>query len=111
MLVSFESSETGQFVMFAESARLLLQAVGKECTARGVFTQPEMAAAASVLRQAVESAKAVPRVDDKENAEEERAKEPVVALGQRAWPLIDALERTSRAGSDASIVWQAAKDF
>ena len=35
--------------MYAETARALLQAVGKECTARGVFTQPEMLPAVAAL--------------------------------------------------------------
>ena len=34
MLVRFLSSETGEILMFAEAARTLLQAIGKETTAR-----------------------------------------------------------------------------
>lgn len=35
----------------------------------------------------------------------------VVAISQRAWPLIDMLERTSKGGPKANIVWEAAADF
>jgi hypothetical protein len=37
--------------------------------------------------------------------------EQPVALGPRAWPLIDMLERTSKAGDKANIVWEASADF
>jgi len=107
MLVTFTSSETGELMMFAEVARVLLQALGKATTARGTLTRDEMAAAADSLRQAVARAEAPP-VDKGDDAEN---KEPVIALGQRAWPFIDMLERSARGGPDANIVWQAASDF
>ncbi|HEX6734126.1 MAG TPA: DUF1840 domain-containing protein [Azonexus sp.] len=108
MLVTFTSSETGELMMFAEVARTLLQALGKETTARGTFTHDEMAPAAAALRQAVARAEAPPVDDD---ADDEEQREPVVALGQRAWPFIDMLERSARGGPDANIVWRAAADF
>ena len=64
MLVRFISSETGELMMFAEVARTLLQAVGKETGRRGAFTRDEMADAAGRLRAAVahgESPPAAPR--------------------------------------------------
>ncbi len=106
MLVTFTSSETGELMMFADVARVLLQALGKETTARGAFTRDEMAPAAASLRQAVARAEAPPVEDG-----EEEGKEPVVALGQRAWPFIDMLERSARGGPEANIVWKAAADF
>lgn len=110
MLVRFLSSETGEILMFAEAARPLLQALGKATTARGTFTQAEMAGAAQALRDAVKRAETPPPVDD-ELDETGKKKEPVVAMGQRAWPLIDMLERTGRAGPKANIVWEASADF
>ena len=107
MLVTFTSSETGELMMFAEPARVLLQAVGKETLASGSFTRQEMATAAHTLRQAVERAEAPPS----EESDEEGGSEPVVAIGQRAWPFIDMLERTAKGGPDANIVWRAAADF
>ena len=44
-------------------------------------------------------------------AETDEAGEEPVTLGPRAWPLIDMLERTSRGGPKANIVWEAASDF
>jgi len=109
MLVRFVSSETAEVLMFAEVAKMLLQVVGKESTARGVFTQPEMLDAARLLREAVKRAEAEPSVEEEEDEARGR-KQPVVAFGQRAWPLIDMLERTAR-GKDASITWEAPAAF
>lgn len=96
--------------MYAETARALLQAMGKECTARGVFLQPEMLSAALALRAAIKTA--APAADDEEEAECRREKKPLpISFGQRAWPLLDALERTAKAGPEASILWEATSDF
>ncbi len=110
MIVRFVSSETAEVLMFAESARQLLLAIGKDTTARGTFTPEEMPRAAQALRDAVQRA-AVPPQDDDEEVLEGKKKEPVISLGQRAWPLIDMLERTGKAGPRANIVWEAATDF
>lgn len=109
MLVRFVSSETGEVLMFAETARTLLQLMGKETTARGTFTQAEMAGAAEALREAVRQAEEPPEEEDEEGSG--KKKPPVVGLRQRAWPLIDMLERTGRSGDEANIVWEAAADF
>ncbi len=113
MIVTFTSSETGELLMFATVARTILQALGKETTARGTFTRDEMAPAAAALRQAVARAAAAEEgvAEDEEDEEKGANKEPAITLGQRAWPFIDMLERTGRSGPDAHIVWQAAADF
>lgn len=111
MLVRFYSSETGELLMFADAAKSLLQAIGKATTARGTFTQAEMAGAAAALRLAVQGEEAPPPDDDAVEDEGVRKKEPVVALSQRAWPLIDMLERTGHGGPKANIIWEAASDF
>jgi hypothetical protein len=107
MLVTFTSSETGELMMFAEMAGALLRAVGKETLRRGTFTREEMEPAARLLRAAVERA-GVPPPAAHDDAEEG---ETPVALGPRAWPLIDMRERTARGGAHANIVWEAAADF
>jgi len=91
--------------MFADVAGPLLRAIGKETTARGAFTQDEMLAAAVALRQAVERG-AAPAAQEVGEGEEKP-----VALSSRAWPFIDMLERSSRGGAKANIVWEAAADF
>ncbi len=111
MLVTFTSSETGEVLMFASTAGDLLRVIGKETSARGVFTQAEMQAAAERLRAAV-AASEKPAEDDQETDDEEAGKKPLpVTLRQRAWPLIDMLERTGRSSREAHIVWEAAQAF
>lgn len=105
MLVRFESSISGELLMFAEAAGALLRAAGKETTANGAFTRDEMLAAAVRLRQAIERGAQAAAV------EQQNEEMVPVGLAQRAWPLIDMLERTARGGDKANIVWKAAADF
>lgn len=124
MLVRFVSSETGEIIMFAETARSLLQAIGRSCTAEGSFTRDQMFPAAQALRQAVQDAEnssaseAVEPEATKKNepAEVVEAVESTVVqkvgFAQRAWPLIDMLERTAaQGGKKANIIWRASADF
>ncbi len=106
MLVKFLSSETGELLMFSEAAGPLLRAIGKECTARGTFTREQMMPAATLLRQAVARGEGTLPEEDKADGSEKP-----VAMGARAWPLIDMLERTSQGGAKANIVWEAAAPF
>ncbi|MGE5386166.1 MAG: DUF1840 domain-containing protein [Betaproteobacteria bacterium] len=105
MLVRFLSSETGEIMMFSDTARILLSALGKRCSAKGTFTREEMLPAANALRQTFESDEAP--AQDGGDAAEERP----VGMNRRAWPLIDMLERTARGDDDANIVWRASADF
>ena len=111
MIVTFDSTETGEILMYTETARTLLQIVGKETTARGVFTQPEMLPAAAKLQAAVETARRQMAGEPANDEEEDKYTPPPVGLPQRAWPLIDMLERTAKCGKDAHIDWEAAADF
>jgi hypothetical protein len=109
MLIRFYSSETGELLMFAEVAKTLLQVIGKETTARGAFAQPEMQAAANLLRQA--ASQETPPADIDDEKFEERPLERPVTLSSRAWPFIDMLERTAKAGPKANIIWEAPGPF
>ncbi|MGB9494114.1 MAG: DUF1840 family protein [Azonexus sp.] len=107
MLVKFISSETGELMMFAEMAGTLLRAVGKETSRRGTFTREEMLPAATLLREAVARGEA----SDNKAPDGDGEAEEGVALGPRAWPLVDMLERTAEGGPQANILWEAAADF
>lgn len=107
MLVKFVSSETGELMMFAEMAGTLLRVVGKETGRHGTFTRDEMLPAAKMLRAAVERGEAAASKPD----EDAEGMDQPVALGPRAWPLIDMLERSAKGGGHANIVWEAAADF
>ena len=107
MLVTFTSSETGELMMFADVAGPLLRAADKETTKTGTFTHDEMLPAAQLLRAAVARGEAA----GTPAAEADESGEVPVTLGTRAWPLIDMLERSSKGGPKANIVWKAAADF
>ena len=117
MLVRFVSSETGELLMYADSAGKLLKIMGKDTTARGSFLQAEMQPAADELRAAVKRSEELEQAEAAVQAEDEAEQKKVhfmdvpVALRQRAWPFIDMLERTGRSGEKANILWEAAKDF
>lgn len=119
MLVKFNSSSAGEMVTMAPTARGLLEIIGKECTARGVITAEQLPDALLRLRKAVaeekarlEAARSLGEGDETAEAAEDEKKTgklPVVTLGQRAWPLIELLERTRN--EDGFVLWEAARDF
>ncbi|WP_415033002.1 DUF1840 domain-containing protein [Azonexus sp.] len=112
MLVTFESSETGELFMYADVARLLFDIIGKEGSARGTFTQAQMLPAAEKLQRAVDEAKLLNTAPATQEHDADNEHKPLpVSLPQRAWPFIEMLERTARSGSEAHITWQAAADF
>ena len=117
MLVKLTSSTSGEVIMFAEHAHDLLEAIGKECTARGVFTKEQLPDAITALKRAVGEEKQADQRDSKnqqakaKSNDENEEKEPgdIVALGQRAVPLIRLLERTLKEGG--FILWEAPTNF
>lgn len=114
MLVTFNSSVSGEMLMLADAAKRLLEIIGKECTARGVITAEQLPAALASLRRAVAEEKAGQReagtVDNGyPDLDDEKATEPVVGLARRAYPFIEMLEWTQR--EDGFVLWEAPQDF
>ena len=111
MLVKFISSETGEMVMMAETARPLLKAMGKECSARGVMTKGEMLLAVEALKRYLSARSGLePQLSEEEEAEIPAMARPV-GMQQRAWPLINMLNRTAQARKESHVTWEAAADF
>lgn len=108
MLVKFNSSTAGEILMFADAARRLLEIAGKERTARGVFTKEQLPAAIACLRRAVSEEKPLAHEENLDEDEERRAPPPV-GLAQRAYPLIELMERTLK--DDGYLLWEAPQDF
>lgn len=108
MLVKFDSSAAGRLIMFAEPAAALLEAIGKECTARGVITLEQLPGAIAALTAVIADnpppVEAPPRDDD----EREAAPLPV-GLAKRAVPLLDLLRHTL--AEDGYVTWEAPADF
>lgn len=129
MLVTMTSSTSGEMVMLAEHLRCLFEKLGKDCTARGIFTLEQLPPAIAKLKALVEAdrlaahryeqmreAQTEKRAeddveDDAEDteADEETPTEMPVWLGQRAAPLLRLMERTLQ--EKGFILWQADSDF
>ncbi len=114
MLVTFNSSVSGEMIMLLDTAKSLLEIIGKDCTARGVITKAQLPDALARLRSAVADEKrgqrAVGTVDNGyPDPDDETATEPPVGLARRAYPFIEMLERTQ--GEDGFVLWEAPHDF
>ena len=122
MLVKFHSSTSGEVVMFAKDAGHLFAIVGKEGTARGVFTRQQLPDAMTRLHAAVDEDKMAARhalappvdqgleeeaVDDHETPRATAVE--AITLAQRAHPLLLLMERTDK--ENGFILWEASGDF
>jgi len=118
MLVKLTSSASGEIIMFAKDMRQLLEIVGKECTARGVFTKDQLPEAMAKLQQAVDQEKLAMREarqdgsveeDTKGDDEEHKSGRAGIHLGQRAHPLLKMMNLTLQ--EEGFILWEAPDDF
>ena len=96
MLIVFRSKAAAEIYMYAEHAKALLDIIGKPFeppqAPRGIITAEQAPEALARLRQAVEASKA--RQKDETGADDAAAVS--VSLAQRAFPLIDMLERAQK---------------
>ena len=107
MLITFKSKAAADVPMYAEHAKMLLAVVGKslepESAPRGIIVAADVPAALTRLKADADASRRTAR----ERADRQRDDEPgqaiTVGLAQRAFPLIDMLERAARDGRD--IVW------
>jgi hypothetical protein len=111
MIVKFISSEAGEMVMMTETARPLLQAMGKTCQAEGVITRSEIPVLVAALERYLDTVAPT----EAPLSEAEEAATPAmtrrVSIRQRAWPLLKMLNRTAQSRKESHIVWKAAADF
>lgn len=107
-LVRFTSKAAGEIFMFEDNARRLFEILGKDATPKGIITAAQVPEAIARLRAAVDEEKrlaAAPAPSPSSNPDDEtRADHPqFVSLGQRAYPLLDMLERAARKHVD--VLW------
>ena len=102
MLVRFDS-KAGSITMFGDVAEKLLRMMGQSGAVPGALLAADIPAAAARLRQGVagDREQPAPQEDRKDDAE------PPVGLGQRAFPLIELLERSAKTGAD--VIWEEEK--
>lgn len=98
MLVKFDS-KVGQFFMDGEIAVQLLKLMGNSGIVPGAILGAEVEAARKRLETAIRgSAEPAPS-----QVEDSDPREAPVSLKQRAYPLLDLLERAARQGAD--VLW------
>jgi Domain of unknown function (DUF1840) len=97
MLIKFDS-KVGGITMFGDIAVALLKAMGNSGTVPGALLAKDVPPALERLKAAVAAA---PGEEGDAGGEE-----PKVSLRQRAFPLIDLLERAAKAGAD--VLWDKA---
>ena len=102
MLVRF-NSKVGMITMFGDVATKLLRAMGQSGAVPGALLAPDIPAAVQRLRQGV-SAQQAPEERQQRADESEKESDERVSLSQRAFPLIELLERASKNGSD--VIWE-----
>jgi hypothetical protein len=107
-LVVFRSKAAAEIYMFAETARRLLNIVGKADSDRGVIRAEELGAALDRLTAAVEQEKAELGDERARHELEERAgdahpeRAAPITLGQRAFPLIGMLRAAQKKQVDVT---------
>ena len=111
MLYRFQSKATGDVVMLPVHAEALLRIIGKDAAPQGILAVEDMPAATAALRQAIadEEARRAQPADaaaesgpDADDADE-RPDEERPGLRQRAWPLMQMIERA--AAERQAVVW------
>ena len=106
-LVRFTSKAAGEIFMFEDNARRLFDILGKDATPKGIITADQVPAAIARLRAAIDEEKrlaaAAPAPEHNPDDQALAGNPQFVRLGQRAYPLLDMLERAARKGVD--VLW------
>ncbi len=96
MLYKFRSKAAGDVIMLGANGDQVLRIIGKEPAAQGIIEAADIGAAIAAIEAAVAADEAAAQGPDA--APRER-----ISLRQRAWPLVEMMKRTQRAGQP--IVW------
>jgi hypothetical protein len=101
MLVRFRS-DAGDLIMFGDVAVKLLKMMGQTGDVPGAILAADIPKAVERLQHAVGAQQEAPKGSSAEPTRDER--EPPVSLRQRAFPLIELLQRAIRKHVD--VIWQ-----
>lgn len=109
MLYTFKSDAAADVLMFGDAAKKLVAILGKDAAdPKGIVTVEQLPGAIARLRAAIEADRAqqTPPSEEQEARDREAGQTGMaaaVSLAQRAWPLLDMLEQSQRAG--VPVVW------
>lgn len=98
MIYKFKSKASGDVIMLGALGDRLLTLMGKEPAAKGIIEPVAFPAAISALQAAIAEEEC-----EQAQAAEDDAATPSISLRQRAWPLIDMMQRCQAA--QEPIVW------
>ena len=106
-LVVFRSKAAGEIFMFAETARRILEIIGRQDAPRGVITTDQVPDALNKLVAAVEAEKAQLKAAQEDADLQDRQGDGSVqprpiTLGQRAFPLIEMLRDAQKMKVDVT---------
>ncbi|KPK61386.1 MAG: hypothetical protein AMJ59_01450 [Gammaproteobacteria bacterium SG8_31] len=102
MLIKFYS-KVGSFTMFGDIATRLIKMMGHSGTVPGAIRADGLASAREKLHAAVAAAGSEPAEEPTDGDEDEK---PPVTLHQRAYPLLELLERAEK--EDCDVLWDKA---
>ena len=105
MLIRFSSVETQSITMFGDIAMKLIKMLGASGAIPGAIGAEDIPAAVQRLRQQLNAAAKMDTAN-RESDQDEKDREPPVALATRAGPLIDILERA--AAGKVPVMWEKA---
>jgi|SRR5262252_4636292 hypothetical protein len=103
MLVRFDS-QVGSFTMFGDVAVELIKMMGHSGTVPSAILARDIPRALERLEAALAAAPAVPPPSSEQKEDDDGR--PKVSLRQRAYPLIELLQRASKA--DRDVLWDRA---
>ena len=102
MIYKFKSPARGDVIMLAAPGEQFLRLLGREPAAQGIIEVAALPAALTALTLALQAPPDA--AADAANASPAGyTPEPVIALRQRLWPMIDMLRRAQAAGQ--AVVW------
>jgi hypothetical protein len=101
MLVKFDS-KVGTLTMFGDAAVQLLKLMGHSGTVPSAILAADIPAAVERLTRALEQGASLPPTQADED--DRREGRTPVSLRQRAYPLIELLERAAKNGAD--VMWE-----
>lgn len=102
MLIKFES-DVGALTMFDDVAKPLLKLMGHTGTVPSAILAEDIPAAVARLKTAVAADPSAPGPAEDKHTDQEKGEIPV-SLRQRAFPLIELLERAAKEGCE--VVWR-----
>lgn len=99
MLYEFKSRATGTVTMLKDVAETILDVIGKQPGSQGIISVDQMPAAIAALERAVARTRGGAGTDP---VKDDNEGEPIVGMGQRAYPFIEMLKAAHAAKADVT---------